>query len=256
MELFNLEATSALVVGAAGDLGRRAALVLGRQGARVVISDHDAASQGLEETRQQLVAEGIAVSSVVCDVTDESLVDGAVEEADARGDFHILVNAAGVMVRKPVAETTLEEWKHVLDVNLTGTWLLNRAAGGRMSPRGSGSIINFSSVYADRVGPVPESAYYASKAGVANLTRSLASEFGSFGVRVNALALGVFFPTNMTLPLKDQPERLAWFEERTLLKRLGDPATDLDGPLLFLASPASNYITGQILYVDGGWSAW
>ena len=125
-----------------------------------------------------------------------------------------------------------------------------------MTQRGAGSIVNISSVYADRVGPVPESAYYASKAGVANLTRSMASEFGTSGVRVNALALGVFYPTNMTLPLKDQPERLQWFEERTLLKRLGNPEIDLDGPLLLLASPASSYITGQILYVDGGWSAW
>ena len=128
-----------------------------------------------------------------------------------------------------------------------------RVAHGR---RQGGRIVNIATVYADRVGPVPESAYYASKAGVANLTRSMASEFGRDGVRVNCLALGVFYPTKMTAPLRDQPDSLAWFSERTLLKRLGDPETDLAGPLLLLATAAGSYMTGQVVYVDGGWSAW
>ena len=256
MDLFKLEGTSALIVGAAGDLGRQAALALGRAGAKVVVADQSSASDGLEETARRLRTLGINVSTLTLDITDEPAVTSAVELANQNGNLGVLVNAAGVMVRKPVGETTLAEWQRVLDVNLTGTWLLNRATGAVMTQRGAGSIVNISSVYADRVGPVPESAYYASKAGVANLTRSMASEFGTSGVRVNALALGVFYPTNMTLPLKDQPERLQWFEERTLLKRLGNPEIDLDGPLLLLASPASSYITGQILYVDGGWSAW
>jgi len=199
---------------------------------------------------------GGTVTSSPCDVTDEASVDHVVALASSQGDLEVLVNAAGVMVRKPVAETTLSEFQRVLDVNLTGTWLLNRAVSGPMAARGAGRIVNISSVYAERVGPVPESAYYASKAGVANLTRSMASELGPSGIRVNALALGVFYPTNMTLPLKEDPETLAWFEQRTLLKRLGDPDTDLDGPLLLLATQASSYVTGQVLYVDGGWSAW
>jgi len=254
--LFDLTGATALVVGAAGDLGRAGALALGRAGARVVLADHEAAAERLARSAAVLAEAGIIARTTICDVTDEASVADAVALADDAGDLEVLVNAAGVMVRKPVAETTLAEFTRVLEVNLTGTWLLNRAVSGAMRARGRGQIVNISSVYAERVGPVPESAYYASKAGVANLTRSMASELGADGIRVNALALGVFYPTNMTAPLADQPETLAWFEERTLLKRLGDPAIDLDGPLLFLASRASGYVTGQILYVDGGWSAW
>lgn len=144
----------------------------------------------------------------------------------------------------------------MLDVNLTGTWLLNRAAGRIMTRRGKGAIVNFSTVYAERVGPIPESAYYASKAGIGNLTRSMAAEFGPHGVTVNCLAPAVFYPTRMTAPLSEDPDRLRWFAERTMLGRLGDPETDLEGPLLLLASDAGRYMTGQIVYVDGGWSAW
>jgi gluconate 5-dehydrogenase len=113
-----------------------------------------------------------------------------------------------------------------------------------------------STVYAERVGPIPETAYYASKAGIVNVTRGVAAEAGRDGIAVNCLAPAVFYPTRMTAPLAEDPERLAWFRERTMLGRLGDPATDLSGPLLLLASDAGAYLTGQILYVDGGWSAW
>jgi gluconate 5-dehydrogenase len=255
-ELFDLTGVTALVVGAGGDLGRRSALVLGRQGAHVVAADHGGGADALAETLRVLQSEGISSRSLTCDVTSEMSVDEVVDGVAAEDGLGILVNAAGVMLRKEAVRTTLDEWRKVLDVNLTGTWLLNRAAARHMSVARRGKIINFSSVYAERVGPVPESAYYASKAGVGNLTRSMASELGAVGVHVNCLALGVFYPTNMTAPLKDAPDTLAWMTDRTLLKRLGDPQVDLDGPLLFLASPASDYVTGQIIYVDGGWSSW
>ena len=254
-EMFDLDGATVLVVGAGGDLGRRSALVAGRLGARLVVADHPRATDHLTQTSALLEHEGISVESTSCDVTNEGSVDETIALA-SRDGIDVLINAAGVMLRSPVAETTLEQWRRVLDVNLTGAWLLNRAAGREMTNQGHGKIVNFASVYAERVGPVPESAYYASKAGVANLTRSMASEFGPFGVQVNCLALGVFYPTNMTAPLKDVPETLRWMEERTLLKRLGDPDRDLDGIVALLASGASDYITGQVLYVDGGWSAW
>jgi gluconate 5-dehydrogenase len=222
----------------------------------VTVADHPRAGAGLATTVARLRDEGVTVRDVVCDVVDEASVEACVDAAVRWAGLDVLVNAAGVMLRRPVDETTLEEWRGVLDVNLTGTWLLNRAAGRAMVDAGRGRIVNFASVYAERVGPVPESAYYASKAGVANLTRSMASEFGPHGVRVNCLALGVFFPTNMTAPLADDPATLQWMTERTLVKRLGDPERDLDGVIALLASDASDYITGQVLYVDGGWSAW
>lgn len=251
---FDLKGTTALVIGAGeGGLGARAALALGSRGARVVAADLEARGADLEATAKSLAAQGIAVTTEFCDVTDDSSVRAlaaAADEADA------VVNAAGVMLRKPVTETSPDEWRRVIEVNLTGTWLVNKAFGGAMAARGHGKIINFASVYADRVGPVPESAYYASKAGVANLTRAMASEFGVRGVHVNCLALGVFYPTQMTAALGDEPDTLTWMTDRTLLKRLGDPERDLDGPLVLLASAASDYITGQVIYIDGGWSAW
>ncbi len=255
-DIFSLEGTRVFVVGAGGDLGRRAALVAGRAGAEVWVADHPRAEASLERTRAILEEDGRTVRTLECDVTSEASVESAATALCTFGGVDVAINASGVMLRKEVAATTLEEWRHVIDVNLTGTWLMNRAMGRPMVAQGHGKIINFASVYAERVGPVPESAYYASKSGVANLTRSMASEYGPSGVRVNCLALGVFYPTNMTAPLADSPATLHWMEERTLLKRLGDPERDLDGIIALLASRASDYITGQVIYVDGGWSAW
>jgi gluconate 5-dehydrogenase len=255
-ELLRLDGSTALVVGAGGDLGRRSAEVLGQLGARVIVADYEGALENLEATVASLKSLDVEVDSMLCDVCNEDDVTDLVAFANARGDLKVLVNAAGVMLRKPAVETTLEEWRHVIDVNLTGTWLLNRATAAVMAAGGGGKIVNIATVYAERVGPVPESAYYASKAGVANLTRSMASEFGREGVHVNCLALGVFYPTNMTAPLSGNPEMLAWMTERTLLKRLGDPKIDLDGPIMMLATGAASYMTGQVVYYDGGWSAW
>jgi Dehydrogenases with different specificities (related to short-chain alcohol dehydrogenases) len=257
-DVFDLTGRRALVTGAAaGGLGARAALALARRGAEVVVADLPSRGADLDATLGELLATGMRARALRFDVTREDQVETLVAHAaDPDGRLDILVNATGMMLRREVEATSLDEWRRVLDVNLTGTWLLNRAAGRLMTRRESGAIVNFSTVYAERVGPIPESAYYASKAGIGNLTRSLAAEFGPHGVRVNCLAPAVFYPTRMTAPLGEDPERLRWFAERTMLGRLGDPETDLEGPLLLLASDAGRYLTGQIVYVDGGWSAW
>jgi gluconate 5-dehydrogenase len=237
---FDIAGHVALVVGAApGGLGERAAQTLAAHGATVVRADLDGADPDLLQV----------------DVTDEASVRALVAEVLARhGRIDVLVNAAGVMLRKAYDETSLAEFEHVVRVNLTGSWLLAREVAPAMSS--GGRIVNLSTVYAERVGPVPESAYYASKAGVANVTRALAAELGPRSITVNCLAPGVFYPTKMTAALAADPERLRWFADRTMLGRLGDPDTDFAGPLLLLASRASSYLTGQVLYVDGGWSAW
>lgn len=237
---FDLTGDVSLVVGAsAGGLGERAALALAEHGATVVRADLD--------------GDGEQVLRV--DVTDEDSVKALVANVMARhGRIDVLVNAAGVMLRKAYDQTSLAEFEHVVRVNLTGSWLLAREVAPAMSD--TGRIVNLSTVYAERVGPVPESAYYASKAGVANVTRALAAELGPRGITVNCLAPGVFYPTRMTAPLGADPDRLQWFADRTMLGRLGHPETDFAGPLLLLASTASSYMTGQVLYVDGGWSAW
>ncbi|MBD2893117.1 SDR family NAD(P)-dependent oxidoreductase [Actinomadura nitritigenes] len=251
---FDLTGQVALVVGVApGGLGERAAHALADAGARTAVADLPARAADLAATARDL-----GTSAHEVDVTDEASVAALFENViAAHGRLDIVVNAAGVMLRKPYDETTVEEFERVVRVNLTGTWLVGREAGKALTRQGSGGrIVNLTTVYAERVGPVPESAYYSSKAGVVNVTRALAAELGPHGVNVNCLAPGVFYPTQMTAALGADPDRLAWFGERTMLGRLGDPATDFAGPLLLLASPAASYMTGQVVYVDGGWSAW
>ncbi|MEU9018455.1 SDR family oxidoreductase [Actinomadura sp. NPDC048394] len=251
---FDLTGQVALVVGVApGGLGERAAHALADAGARIAVADLPSRAADLAATARDRGASAHEV-----DVTDEASVAALFQDViAAHGRLDIVVNAAGVMLRKPYDETTVEEFERVVRVNLTGTWLVGREAGKALTRQGSGGrIVNLTTVYAERVGPVPESAYYSSKAGVVNVTRALAAELGPHGVNVNCLAPGVFYPTQMTAALGADPDRLTWFGERTMLGRLGDPATDFAGPLLLLASPAASYMTGQVVYVDGGWSAW
>ncbi len=247
-DLFSLDGRVALVVGAAeGGLGAY-------KGATVAAADLAARAEHLADAAGSC---GPSTSTHSVDVTDAGSVEQLVDDVvAAHGRIDVLVACQGAMLRREIELTSPEEWQRVLDVNLTGTWLLDRAVLKPMRENGYGRIVNVSTVYAERVGPIPETAYYASKAGIANVTRAVAAEAGAQGITANCLAPAVFYPTRMTAPLADDPERLEWFRTRTMLGRLGDPATDLTGPLLLLASDAGAYLTGQILYVDGGWSAW
>jgi gluconate 5-dehydrogenase len=258
---FDLGGRVALVTGAApGGLGHFTALGLARQGATVVAADVPGRLDELDQTIgavAEVTGRADACSATTFDVSVEAEVDEAVRSTvDRLGKIDILVHHAGVMLRRETLDTSVADWQRVIDVNVTGTWLMARAVARDMITRGYGRIIATSSVYANIVGPIPEPAYYASKAAVANLTRALASEWGRRGITVNCVAPGVFFPTRMTQALAEDPGRLDEMAQRTLLGRVGDPAQDLSGTIIWLASDAARYVTGQVIYVDGGWTAW
>jgi NAD(P)-dependent dehydrogenase (short-subunit alcohol dehydrogenase family) len=258
---FDLTGRVALVTGAApGGLGHFSAVALAGRGATVVAADVPARAGELDGT---VAAAGVATgrddacSATTFDVTAEAEVEAAVHAVvDRLGRIDILVHHAGVMLRGATLETDLADWQRVVDTNLSGTWLTARAVARDMVKRGYGRIVTTASIYARIVGPIPEPAYYASKAGVANLTRGLASEWGRSGITVNCVAPGVFFPTQMTSALAGDPGRLEEMGRRTLVGRLGDPAKDLSGTIIWLVSDAAGYVTGQVIYVDGGWTAW
>lgn len=258
--VFDLTGQVAVVIGAgAGGLGEHAVTALAGHGAAVTLADLPIRDADLQTTceRTATAIEGADLHTAAIDVTDEASVEAVFDEVmDRHGRIDVVVNFAGAMLRKEYDQTSVAEFEQVTRVNLTGNWLVGRAAGRRMTPQRRGRIVLMSTVYAERVGPVPETAYYGSKAGVVNITRGLAQELGPHQITVNCLAPAVFYPTQMTAPLAQTPDRLDWFSQRTMLHRLGDPATDIAGPVLFLASAASSYVTGQVLYVDGGWSAW
>ena len=256
---FDLTGKVAMVTGAsAGGLGHAMALALAEAGADVAVCDLEHRRPDLETTAAAIRELGRR-SRVCCfDVTDGPAVERAVEATVADwGGLHVAVSNAGIARPKPALEVDREDWQRLLDVNLTGTWLFDRAAGRVMVAQGAGKIINIASQVAGIVRKVAHAPYYASKSGVLNLTRALAAEWGRSGVNVNAIAPGVFYPTNMNRRMNaEHPERLQEAVARTMLGRVGNPDEDLKGAVVFLASAASDYVTGHILYVDGGWTAW
>ena len=197
---------------------------------------------------------GVKVTLVKTDVSREEQVINMVETAiDNFGSLEILVNNAGIASLSPSTEMSLEEWGKVIDVNLTGVFLCARAAAIEMIKKRHGKIVNIASIYG-AVGDIfPTAPYYASKGAVVNLTMSLAVEWVPHGINVNAIAPG-FFPSEMTASVFQDEQALKYILSRTPLGRTGEPL-DLKAALIYLASPASNYVTGQTIFVDGGWTA-
>lgn len=257
--MFDLSGKTAIVTGASiGGLGYSMALALAEAGADVAVCDVEARRADLETTARAIGEAGRRARICCFDVTDGPAVERAVQDtAREWGRLDVAVSNAGIAMPKPALEIGLDEWRHLLEVNLTGTWLFDQAVGRVMVAQRAGKIINIASQVAAIVRETPHAPYYASKSGVLNLTRALAAEWGRAGVHVNAIAPGVFYPTHISRPtLGAQPGRLEAAAHRTMLGRVGNAAEDLKGAVVFLASAASDYVTAHILYVDGGWTAW
>ncbi len=254
MKLFDLSGQCAVITGGSRGLGAEIAEGLAEAGAKIFLLARR--EKWLQPRIEEFRERGFDCDGALCDVSIPEQVDAAVAKASqSMGAIDILVNNAGVTWGAPAEEMPLDKWRQVIDINLTGTWLFSQAVGRQMLGRGKGgAIINISSIAGLR-GSVAEgfslAGYAASKAGVLGLTRELAGRWGRHAIRVNAVAPG-FFPSRMSQALIDEVKEQ--YEAATPLGRIGRPG-ELKGAVLFLASEASSYITGQTIVVDGGQTA-
>jgi 2-dehydro-3-deoxy-D-gluconate 5-dehydrogenase len=249
MDLFRLDGQVALVTGAGRGLGAAMATALAAAGADVALLDRDVPST----TTQRAIQEKFSVRTTClsADLSDRAAADRVVPAAlDALGRLDILVNNAGIIRRAPAASHSDEDWDGVIEINLSAVFRLCRAAAQHMLQRGSGKIINIASLLSFQ-GGITVPAYTAAKSGVAGLTKALANEWAGRGINVNAIAPG-YMVTDNTRPLVEDPVRFKQITDRIPAARWGAP-DDLGGPVVFLASRASDYVHGHVLVVDGGW---
>jgi NAD(P)-dependent dehydrogenase (short-subunit alcohol dehydrogenase family) len=250
-EIFGLSGRTAVVTGGSSGIGRAMAGALGRAGANVVLVARR--PEPLEETVRELTADGVRASAVAVDLADRAALTAATATIVSRyGEPDVLVNAAAVNRRPPLEELTGEDWDVTLAANLTAPFLLGQRFGPAMAARGWGRIINVVSQQAFRAYG-NSGAYGVSKAGLVALTRSQAEAWSARGVCCNAVAPGVVH-TPLTEPVFADPEKVAAHARRTMIGRNGVPG-DFAGCAVFLASTASAAVTGQTLFVDGGYSA-
>ena len=248
---FNLSGKTAIVTGASRGIGQAIALGLAQAGASIIAVASRA--ENAAETVTQIEAIGGKAAALGCDQSSPDAIKQAAERAyDLTGSVDILVNNAGTIRRSPARDYSDEDWSAVLDTNLTGVFQFCRAVGGKMIDQGHGKIINIASLLSFQ-GGITVPAYAASKGGVSQLTKALANEWASLGVQVNAIAPG-YIATDNTSALRANPERNTAILARIPAGRWGE-ASDIAGAAVFLASPASNYVNGHILTVDGGWMA-
>ena len=246
--LFDLSGRVACVTGASSGLGRQAALTLARAGASVV-----GVARREDQLKSWAAEAGSGASYVTADLADKAGVSALAQSVAAPfGAPDIVVHAAGINTREIADEVTPEGWGITLDLNLSIPFFLSQALVPAMKEKGWGRIINFASLQSYRAFP-GGIAYGASKGGVAQMTRAMAEAWSGYGITANAIGPG-FFRTELTAAVFNDPERAARNASQTCIGRNGEPE-DIDGPVLFLASEASAYVTGQVLMVDGGFTA-
>jgi NAD(P)-dependent dehydrogenase (short-subunit alcohol dehydrogenase family) len=250
-DLFRLDGKTVAVIGAASGIGRAVALGAANQGARVACLDIDA--PGAEATARQIRGEHGAADTHILDIVDGGQTDRVLADAAARmGRLDGVVCTPSINVRKTLLEYSEDEFDRVARLNLKGSFNVLRAAGRLMTAQGSGSIVIFSSIRATVVEP-GQAIYSMTKAGILQLVRGAACEFGAAGVRVNAVGPGVI-ETPLTAPIKAQADWYQAYANKNVFKRWGQ-AEEMVGPTLFLISDAASYVTGTILYADAGWLA-
>lgn len=250
--LFDLNGRLALVTGSSRGIGLTLARGLANHGARVVLHGRDQSS--LDSLRDQLRAEtGAEIFTSTFDVTDAEQVDAGIATLESLiGPVEILVNNAGIQRRAPFTEFSLTDWNDLLATNLTSAFLVGQRVARGMVQRGSGKIVNIGSVQS-KLGRPGIAPYAATKGGIVMLTQGMCADLGPLGIQANALAPG-YFATELTQALVDDEDFSKWVRTRTPAGRWGD-TKDLVGTLVFLCSPASDFVNGQVIYVDGGMTA-
>jgi len=251
-ELFGLEGKSALVVGASKGLGKTMALSLAGAGADVAVVSRS--QKLIEEVRDEIIASGRKAVAVKADINREDDIIGmAGQVIDYFGKIDILVNNAGIYIPAMALNMTAEDWDKTLNINLKGFFLSCKTVGRHMVDQKKGKIINIASVLGKRAAQA-SSAYSASKAAIIQLTRSLALEFAPYNINVNAMGPG-WFETELVKDELSNPKTRKFFLSKTPLRRFGVPE-DLAGAVVFLASKASDFMTGETIFIDGGFSIW
>ena len=248
IQLFDLAGRTALVTGSSRGLGRAMAEGLAAAGAALVLNGSD--SGRLADAAAEMRTRGYMVHEACFDVTDEAAIIAAFQRLDRDGvAIDILVNNAGIQLRRPMVELATADWRRVIEVNLTSAFVIGREAAKRMIARGRGKVINIGSLTSE-LARATVAPYTVAKGGIKMLTRAMAAEWAEHGIQANAIGPG-YMLTDMNEALVNDPKFDAWVKGRTPARRWGKPE-ELIGTAVFLASEASDYVNGQIIYVDGG----
>ena len=245
--LFDLTGKTALITGSAQGIGLAIATGLAQAGARVILNGRTEAT--LNAAAQALHDTGARADIAVFDVTDAAAVRAGVDAIEAAGAIDILVNNAGIQRRRPLEDFDHNDWNDILATNISSVFYVSQAVARHMIARGRGKIINIASVQAELARPTI-APYTASKGAVKNLTKGMCADWAKHGLQINAIGPG-YYATPLNQALIDDPEFDAWLKKRTPAGRWGR-VEDLHGAAVFLASGASDFVNGQILYVDGG----